>query len=67
MTRPARRRLGDGDDFVFGLESLVEVGGTAGDDLLDGAKIFVEAQQRADADELQLHLDGKSSKVVAEK
>ena len=50
-------RLGDGDDFVFRLESLVEVGGTAGDDLLDHALVVLDAEQRADAYQRQAHLD----------
>ena len=51
--------LGDGDDAVVGFEFAPEIGGTAGNDFFDVAVIVFDAQERADADELEFHLNPK--------
>src|ERR1035437_1429584 len=54
-----RAGLGDGDNLVVRFKLFAEVGGTARDDLLHDAIVVLDAQHRADADELELHLNAK--------
>jgi len=51
--------LGNLDDLVVGLELAIEVGWPARHDLLHDARVILKAEHRADADELELHLDSK--------
>ena len=51
--------LGDGDDLVVGLQFASQIGRAAGNDLLNDADVVLDAQQGADAHELQLHLDAE--------